>query len=65
MRDEYSVIGDVRGKGLMIGVDMVADKKSRKPLAALEMAAIWEMVKDLGVLIGKGGYFGNVRSSQN
>ena len=26
LRDEYDVVGDVRGKGLMIGVELVADK---------------------------------------
>ena len=28
LRDDYEVVGDVRGKGLMIGVEMVTDKVS-------------------------------------
>nr|CAG5121136.1 unnamed protein product [Candidula unifasciata] len=59
LRSEFEVIGDVRGKGLMIGVELVKDKKSRQPLAAEEMASIWEDTKDMGVLIGKGGLYGN------
>jgi len=59
LRDEYEIVGDVRGKGLMIGVEMVKDKASRKPLPAEEMGAIWEDTKDMGVLFGKGGLHGN------
>ncbi|XP_052823038.1 alanine--glyoxylate aminotransferase 2, mitochondrial isoform X1 [Octopus bimaculoides] len=60
LRDEFEVIGDVRGKGLMIGVEMVTDKESKTPLPAEHFAHIWERTKDLGVLLGKGGFFGNV-----
>lgn len=58
MRDKYEIIGDVRGKGLMIGVEMVKDKASRAPLPPAEVGEIFEDVKDMGVLIGKGGVYG-------
>uniref|UniRef100_A0A8C7YRV3 Alanine--glyoxylate aminotransferase 2, mitochondrial n=1 Tax=Oryzias sinensis TaxID=183150 RepID=A0A8C7YRV3_9TELE len=60
LRDKYEIIGDVRGKGLMIGVEMVTDKTSRTPLPSGEMSEIFEDVKDMGVLIGKGGLYGQV-----
>ncbi|XP_071785665.1 alanine--glyoxylate aminotransferase 2, mitochondrial-like [Asterias amurensis] len=60
MRDEFEIVGDVRGKGLMIGVEMVTDKESRTPLPPDQMGPIWEDAKDMGVLIGKGGIHGNV-----
>ncbi|XP_023816340.1 alanine--glyoxylate aminotransferase 2, mitochondrial [Oryzias latipes] len=60
LRDKYEIIGDVRGKGLMIGVEMVTDKTSRTPLPLGEMAEIFEDVKDMGVLIGKGGLYGQI-----
>ncbi|KAL4004709.1 a disintegrin and metalloproteinase with thrombospondin motifs 2 [Sarotherodon galilaeus] len=58
LRDKYEVIGDVRGKGLQIGVEMVKDKGSREPLPPEAMSGILEDVKDMGVLIGKGGVHG-------
>ncbi|CAD5117899.1 DgyrCDS6644 [Dimorphilus gyrociliatus] len=60
LRDQFDYVGDVRGKGLMIGVELVADKKTKKPLDAEKVTKIWEDCKDMGVLIGKGGLHGNV-----
>lgn len=53
------LIGDVRGKGLMIGVELVDDSDS-SPLASQRFGDIFEGIKDRGVLIGKGGLKGNV-----
>jgi alanine-glyoxylate transaminase/(R)-3-amino-2-methylpropionate-pyruvate transaminase len=56
---DHALIGDVRGQGLMLGVELVLDRATRAPATA-ETAAIHERMKDLGVLVGKGGLFGNV-----
>ncbi|XP_068608822.1 alanine--glyoxylate aminotransferase 2, mitochondrial [Brachionichthys hirsutus] len=58
LRDKYDIIGDVRGKGLQIGVEMVQDKASREPLSPEGVGEIFEDIKDMGVLIGKGGLYG-------
>lgn len=58
LRDEFEVVGDVRGKGLMIGMELVNDKASRTPLSTDRVLDIWERCKDLGVLLGKGGLYG-------
>jgi len=58
--DRHRIVGDVRGKGLMIGVEMVEDKESKKPLNASTMMKIWDLTKEAGVLIGKGGHYGHV-----
>uniref|UniRef100_A0A2M4ASF1 Alanine--glyoxylate aminotransferase 2, mitochondrial n=1 Tax=Anopheles triannulatus TaxID=58253 RepID=A0A2M4ASF1_9DIPT len=60
LRDKHDVIGDVRGKGLMIGVELVADKDTRQHLSAPHFVDIWEMCKDMGVLFGRGGLNANV-----
>jgi 4-aminobutyrate aminotransferase-like enzyme len=52
-----SVIGDVRGKGLMVGAELADENKV--PLTQ-ETARVVEMCKDNGVIVGKGGVFGNV-----
>ncbi|KAM5193811.1 alanine--glyoxylate aminotransferase 2, mitochondrial [Mantella aurantiaca] len=59
LRDKFEIVGDVRGKGLMIGVEMVKDKKTLQPLPAEEMNLIWEECKENRVLLGKGGLYSN------
>jgi len=58
--DRYEIVGDVRGKGLMIGIEMVEDKETKTPLNQTAMMQIWDRTKEAGVLIGKGGFFGSV-----
>ena len=52
------VIGDVRGRGLMLGVELVKDAKTKEP-NNIAAADILEHAKDMGLLIGKGGLYGN------
>lgn len=59
LKDKHQIIGDVRGRGLMLGVELVTDRALKTP-AKLEIARAMEHMKDLGVLVGKGGFFGNV-----
>lgn len=59
LQEKHDVIGDVRGKGLMVGVELVTDRKSKQP-ALEETSQIFESCKDKGVLLGKGGLHGNV-----
>lgn len=52
-------VGEVRGMGLMIGVELVKDKKNKEPAPELALKVL-DSTKDRGLLIGKGGLSGNV-----
>ena len=55
---KHPVIGEVRGLGLMLGVELVKDRTTKTP-AKEECAAVFEKCRELGLLIGKGGLWGN------
>ena len=54
---KHTVIGDVRGKGLLLGIELVKDRKTKEPAKA-ECAHVLESCRDLGLLLGKGGLHG-------
>jgi alanine-glyoxylate transaminase/(R)-3-amino-2-methylpropionate-pyruvate transaminase len=58
LAQKHSIIGQVRGKGLMLGVELVKDRTTKEP-AKEECAEVFERCKELGLLIGKGGLWGN------
>ena len=53
------LIGEVRGLGLMLGVELVKDRQTKEPATA-ETADLVEKCKARGLLLGKGGLYGNV-----
>jgi len=59
LKDKYKVIGDVRGMGLMQAIECVEDRKTKVP-APKAVLRVFEETRKRGVLIGKGGLFGNV-----
>jgi alanine-glyoxylate transaminase/(R)-3-amino-2-methylpropionate-pyruvate transaminase len=59
LKQKHNLIGDVRGKGLLLGIELVKDRATKEPAAA-ECAQLLETCKDLGLLLGKGGLRGNV-----
>jgi 4-aminobutyrate aminotransferase len=58
LQKENPLIGEIRGLGLMIGVELVRDKKLTP--ATAEAEAIRDSLLKQGVLVGVGGIFGNV-----
>lgn len=58
LREKHPLIGEVRGLGLMLGVELVRDRQTKEPASA-EAARLLELCKERGLLLGKGGLFGN------
>jgi 4-aminobutyrate aminotransferase-like enzyme len=56
---DQPLIGDVRGLGLMIGVELVLDRETRQPAPA-EAAEVRRRCRERGILVGVGGQDGNV-----
>ncbi|HEU5039708.1 MAG TPA: aspartate aminotransferase family protein [Gemmatimonadales bacterium] len=59
LQRRHTLVGDVRGLGLMLGVELVSDPATRAPATA-ETLDVLEAAREHGVLIGKGGLQGNV-----
>ena len=58
LEQNHRLIGEVRGLGLMLGVELVRDRKTKEP-ASSEAADVLELCKERGLIIGKGGLYGN------
>jgi 4-aminobutyrate aminotransferase-like enzyme len=59
LKADHELVGDVRGQGMMLGIELVCDQKTKEP-ATQEMLQVMEICKQKGLLIGKGGIDGNV-----
>lgn len=59
LQQKHPVIGDVRGMGLLQALELVRDRNTKEPATA-ETAAFMEECRQRGLLIGKGGLYGNV-----
>jgi alanine-glyoxylate transaminase/(R)-3-amino-2-methylpropionate-pyruvate transaminase len=56
---KYEIIGDVRGRGLMLAIELVKDRKSKEP-AVEETAIVFENTRKYGLVMSKSGPFRNV-----
>lgn len=52
LMDKHAAIGEVRGKGLFVGAELVANRTSREPMAEAKVAAVVGAVMKRGVQIG-------------
>ena len=59
LAESHSLIGDIRGKGLFLAIELVRDRET-KELAAEETSEILELMRENGVLISRIGQYRNV-----
>jgi len=59
LQGSYPIIGDVRGMGLMLGVELVRDRGTKEPAKAAALDVL-ESAREQGLLIGKGGLDANI-----
>ncbi len=58
LKQEHKIVGDVRGQGMMQGIELVRNQETKEP-ASTELLQVMEICKTEGLLIGKGGIDGN------
>jgi len=58
LREKHAIIGDVRGMGLMQALELVEDRQTKAP-AVHAAAELMEAARRNGLLVGKGGTYGN------
>ncbi len=59
LQEKHPLIGDVRGMGLMQALELVEDRTTKQP-SPVGTNAVMEEARKRGLLIGKGGFYGNV-----
>jgi 4-aminobutyrate aminotransferase len=59
LQERHAIIGEVRGMGLLQAIELVEDRQTKVPAAAAT-ARLMEACRDEGLLLGKGGMYGNV-----
>ncbi len=59
LKEKYPLVGDVRGMGMMQALELVKDRQTKEPAPEAATQAL-ERARDNGLLIGKGGLYGNV-----
>lgn len=59
LQQRHPLIGDVRGLGVMQALELVRNRQTKEP-AAQETLQLLERTRENGLLIGRGGLYGNV-----
>ena len=59
LKESHKIIGDVRGQGMMLGIELVRNRATKEP-ASQEILTVMELCREEGLLIGKGGLDNNV-----
>ena len=59
LKDKHTIIGDVRGMGLLLAVELVEDRATKAPASAATLQ-VMEAARENRLMVGRGGLYGNV-----
>ena len=59
LKDKHAIIGDVRGMGLLLAIELVEDRVTKAPASAATLC-LMEAARENGIMVGRGGLYGNV-----
>jgi len=59
LKEKHRLIGDVRGKGLLLALELVEDRRTKAPATAATLQ-LMECARENRVMVGRGGLYGNV-----
>jgi 4-aminobutyrate aminotransferase-like enzyme len=59
LKDKHALIGDVRGMGLLLAIELVEDRKTKAPATAATLQ-VMEAARENRIMLGRGGLYGNV-----
>ncbi len=62
LKDKHAIIGDVRGMGLLLALELVEDRVTKAPASAATLC-VMEKARENGIMVGRGGLYGNVSAS--
>ena len=60
LEERHRIIGEVRGKGLMIGIELVKDRESKAPGKQETARVVFDEALKRGLLLATSGWYGNV-----
>jgi adenosylmethionine-8-amino-7-oxononanoate aminotransferase len=58
----HKIVGDIRGKGLLLGIELVKDRATKEPVSPDQISAVADFCRDKGLLVGRstgGRRYGN------
>jgi 4-aminobutyrate aminotransferase len=59
LKDKHAIIGDVRGMGLLLALELVEDRRTKAPATAATLQ-LMEATRENRIIVGRGGLYGNV-----